>query len=444
VVEAHVEHARTARRFFTLCRTPDDQPVRTLPVPYWAMPRMDEIRLPGGSTLKTQSPTDAEAFTPAAARKLAAFSRPTDTPLTPLEAAALDRQWWIGFMRRFYGIQSRPVIVQRGPLALAPTEPRHVLREGTPSEAGLSEEVIPAIEAVMTRWLTSNKGQGFAMCLARHDAVFFHRAYGRSFAGTPMTVHTPSRLTSLTKLITGLLLMTFVDQQAIDLDDDVTAILPAFRRELPPPAVPLTFRQLVTHTSGLAGHYGDELHDLAEVISDEYPYITRPVFHLYAGVGYAVAVNALETLTATPFPTLYERQLLKPLGCTDTIVPNSHEGALSTPLDLARVGVVLLHGSYGEHPFLSEANVQRMRPARLTMILGDDTQKTWGIGIWGSDASRGYSDSAFGHGGSSGASLRVDPTRDLIMSITCQEDRPYFDSSMRDEILKAIDAAVRK
>ncbi|RIK75739.1 1,4-butanediol diacrylate esterase, partial [candidate division KSB1 bacterium] len=42
--------------------------------------------------------------------------------------------------------------------------------------------------------------------------MIFHEAFGTLPDGSPMTVDTPTWMASITKLLTGVLLMQFVDQ----------------------------------------------------------------------------------------------------------------------------------------------------------------------------------------------------------------------------------------
>ena len=74
---------------------------------------------------------------------------------------------------------------------------------------------------------------------------------------------------------------------SLDLDATMDTYLPAFRDI--DVQTPMTVRHLYTHTNGLWGHWGDELHDFEEVISEYYPYLEIGVRHGYNGARYFLA-----------------------------------------------------------------------------------------------------------------------------------------------------------
>ena len=68
-----------------------------------------------------------------------------------------------------------------------------------------------------------------------------------------------------------------------------------------------------------------------------------------------------------------------PLGCEHTDVDNACSSAVSIPLDMARIGQMLLQkGAYGNKRFFSEATFKQMLPETLTKVLGPDTTTEYG------------------------------------------------------------------
>ena len=208
-------------------------------------------------------------------------------------------------------------------------------------------------------------------------------------------------------------MMMLVDQGLVNLDDPVSKFLPAFGGASV--ATPLTIRHLYTHTSGLEGHWGDDLNDFDDVIAGYYPYMKIGKQHEYNGAGAALGSKIVESITGEALPQFYKHHLLDPLGCASTDVTNSSYDAQSTPMDIAKIGQMLLNcGSYGEKRFMREETFQQMLPVRLTKLLGPDTSIEWGMGIvWYKD--EGLGKGTFGHGAASSATLRMDPEHDLVI-----------------------------
>ena len=232
-----------------------------------------------------------------------------------------------------------------------------------------------------------------------------------------MTLDTPCPLASVTKMFTGTVLMMFVDRGLIDLDAPAENFIPALANCKP--ARSMTYRALFTHSSGLTGHSGDELRDFEERIGDLYPSLQTPVYFIYNGAGFALGFKGLELMADKPVSVLCRQYLFDPLGCTHTTTTDAHRSAKSTASDVAKLGQMLLNGgAYGHHRFLSPEAVQKMRPARLTMLLGAGTQRTWGIGTWA-----GLPDGPFEHPSGNSSILRVDPHKQMVIALVATGGR---------------------
>ena len=437
---------RGASRFFTLFRTPPGEEVADRAVPDWMLPDFSAISLPGGGEVSSAGVEDSPKLDEAdAVGRAGAWERRREggsgQEADDQEADLRDQRWWVLAKRQIYGYERWPrVWPQLRRVSVDESGP--MLREGTPEEAGLDAAVIAALEAICDRWLASNGGQGFTICIARGGVAFFHRAYGEA-NGAAVTVDSPANVQSVTKPITGALLMLFMDRQMIDLDAPIGRYLPRLREVDVP--TPWTLRMLVTHTSGLTGKTGDEERDLEERVAEVYPSLSIPVSHLYGGRGYAVAVKALEAITGRPYPDLYRELLLEPLDLKNTEVTNSHNGAWTTAWDLATLGQLMLNGgTYGQTRFFRPETLDAAKPQAIDAVLGSASQKTWGIGLWGSrDAERwNFIDGAFGHNSSNSSFFRVDPRLELVMTVASFESQVYLNAQERKKIFEAIEANV--
>ncbi|MFH1009363.1 MAG: serine hydrolase [Candidatus Latescibacterota bacterium] len=350
---------------------------------------------------------------------------------------AKDRQWWVGLKRKFYGIDelySKPFVCPR-PMDGTPTL---VLHEGTLTEAGMKPDAAEKIDAVCRAW-AAESDEAFAVCVARHGIIVLHKAYGQR-DGHPMTVNDRSWMASITKLLSGTLMMMLVDQDLVGLDGRVDTFLPALRGiEV---KTPLAIRHLYTHTNGLWGHWGDDLNDFEEIIADYYPHLAVGEQHSYNGAGYALGGKVMEAVSGEAIPQFYKRHLLDPLGCSNTQVTNMSWDASSTPMDIAKIGQMLVNrGAYGQMRFFSEQTFEKMLPEKLTKMLGPETAIEWGIGVtWANEP--GLGKGTFGHGAASAATLRIDPVNDLVIVMTrntagtqYEKYYPQFIASIGDGIM---------
>jgi len=210
--------------------------------------------------------------------------------------------------------------------------------------------------------------------------------------------------------------MMLVDQGLVDLDATVDRYLPAFRGVKT--NRPMTLRSLITHTAGMWGHWGDEVNDLEHKVAEYVPHLEVGAKFSYNGMDLAVASKALEQVTGEDLPAFYRKHLLGPLGCGDTEVTTSSHDARSTAMDMAKIAQMLLNGgAYGDKRFFSAQTRDKMLPVKLTMILGPETDVTWGIGCaWMSTDV--FSERTYGHGSAASATLRIDLANDLVVSMT--------------------------
>ncbi len=340
------------------------------------------------------------------------------TSVQPDYAPLESRQWWVGLKRKLYGtaeLYPNPFIAPR-PIEGAPAP---VLHEGSEADAGMKSGTVAKLDKVCEDW-AANSEEAFAVFLVRHGVVFYHKAFGMR-DGKPMTVDTPSWMASITKTMSASLMMMLVDQGLVSLDDPVDKFLPPFRGITV--EKPLTVHHLYTHTNGLWGHWGDDLNDFEEVLAGYYPYLPVGKQHMYNGAGNSLGSKIVEAVSGESLPLFYKHHLLDPLGCTHTKVDDSSGGSDSTPMDIARIGQMLLNkGAYGDKRFFSEDTYKQMLPQKLTQLLGPDTSIVWGMGLipCGKENPEGpnLSDEAFGHGAASAAIFCVDPVNDLVVVMT--------------------------
>ena len=353
------------------------------------------------------------------------------------DSATLDRQWWLALKRKSWGL---PPAGETHFISPRPIEgaPATVLHQGALAEAGMKPDAAQSIDRVLQAW-AADSDEAFAALVARHGVIVLHKAYGTR-DGKPMTTETKCWMASITKTLSSNLMWMLVDQGRVDLDATVDTYLPPLRGVQV--ERPLTVRHLYTHTSGfpLMDHWGDEMSDLEEVVSDYYPYLAVGAKQAYNGVGLAVGGKIIEAFTGEAIPVCYQNHLLGPLGCNNTDVVGTMGDARSVPLDIAKIGQLMLNrGAYGDMRFYREETFAAMLPQPLTKVLGRDDGSKCGIGLWNWDYP-GLSSSTFGHGAASSADLIVDPVNELIIVMTRDRAGKNFDTYHRQFIQAVVDA----
>ena len=147
--------------------------------------------------------------------------------------------------------------------------------------------------------------------------------------GREMTKDTIFAIASNTKPITSVLLLTFVEEGKLSLDDKVSKYFPAYaelKYKKKPVSRELTVRDLVTHLSGLAydgaakGRKLDmtPLEEQVEILAKRRMRNDVGKSWQYCGAGFSVAGAILEKITGRKVADLMKERIFDPLEMNDT------------------------------------------------------------------------------------------------------------------------------
>ena len=144
----------------------------------------------------------------------------------------------------------------------------NALLEGSAELAGVSEKRIQLLDQFIQDNVTKGFIPGGVFLIARDNQIFYHKSFG--FRSTnkkvPYQKDDIFRIASMTKAITTVAIMQLYEQGTLGIDDAVQNYIPAFKKTQVLDTFnekdstyttvqvksPLTLRQLLTHTSGIA------------------------------------------------------------------------------------------------------------------------------------------------------------------------------------------------
>lgn len=161
---------------------------------------------------------------------------------------------------------------------------------------------------------------GLAVVVTDADKDLRAEAFGLAVIGPDraMTVDTPVRVASVSKLITTLGILRLVDAGTLDLDRDVSVYLGRQLRNPAFPLTPITLRLLLSHQSSITdggGYFwplGTRLRDGMTMANWE---AAQPPgrFFSYANLNYGIAAEVMEAATGERFDKLMTRLVFEPL-----------------------------------------------------------------------------------------------------------------------------------
>jgi CubicO group peptidase (beta-lactamase class C family) len=167
-----------------------------------------------------------------------------------------------------------------------------------------------------------------AVALVHGDKVIWAAAYGYSntWARTPAFAETVYLIGSTFKTMSTFALLQQMELGKFKLDDPVNSYLNEFKIQGEPPSNPVTFRHLLTHTSGLPADFGP-----CPVWSDHAPLPLKLYLQeslrlqcpplatvIYSNVAYTLVAYLVERFSGTPFRRYVQQNILDPLGMKDT------------------------------------------------------------------------------------------------------------------------------
>lgn len=160
-------------------------------------------------------------------------------------------------------------------------------------------------ETSMHRLMTAAAIPGIAVATVNQGEVRVISMGVRALdAARPVGVATVFDVASLSKPVAAYIALQLADGGMLDLDRPLSEIV---KKGVPPQLVdlPITARHVLTHTSGLPNHRGDE---------PLQTYFPVGSWFSYSGFGFAYLQMALEATTAEPLEALAQRLVFDPLG----------------------------------------------------------------------------------------------------------------------------------
>lgn len=167
-----------------------------------------------------------------------------------------------------------------------------------------------------------------AVALVHGDRIVLAGAYGYSnaWARTPAFAETVYLIGSTFKTMSTIALLQQMEQGKFKLDDPVNAYLTEFKIQGDLPSNPVTFRHLLSHTSGLPADFG-----ACPVWSDHAPlplgqYLRQSLqlqspplsTVIYSNLAYTLVAYLVEKFSGTPFRRYIQENILEPLEMKDT------------------------------------------------------------------------------------------------------------------------------
>jgi len=190
------------------------------------------------------------------------------------------------------------------------------------------DRVVAELEPEIQRTLLAGNIPSASIALIAGDRVIWTNAYGYSnlWARTPATPNTVYLIGSTFKAMSTIALLQQMEQGKLKLDDRVNDYLTDFKIQGEDPQHPITFRHLLTHTSGLPADFGPfpvwgdtvppSLEDyLGKALKATKPPLTSVT---YSNMAYTLVAYLVQKFSGVPYKQYMQEHIFTPLEMTST------------------------------------------------------------------------------------------------------------------------------
>ena len=308
------------------------------------------------------------------------------------------------------------------------------------------DSLVPKFETEISKMMLEGKVPSATIALVSGDRIVWTGAYGYSnlWARTPAVPSTVYLIGSTFKTMSMFALLQQMEQGKFKLDDRVNDFLSEFKIQGEDPAQPVTFRHLLTHTSGLPGDFGPHqvwgdtvplsLKDyLTKSLKLKHPTMTKVE---YSNMAYTLIAYLVENFSGTPYKKYIRDHIFAPLEMKETdffprqdmeerlsipyiidIKAGLHKPAVRLKANVWPAGIVygtvtnqarwvianLNRGVYKKHRLISEETFQQVMTRQYDRFKGRISagwlNETTGFGLtWWISQRKG--DTLFAHSGS--------------------------------------------
>src|SRR5436309_6553333 len=190
------------------------------------------------------------------------------------------------------------------------------------------DRVMAELEPEIQRTLLAGNIPSASIALVAGDRVIWTNAYGYSnlWARTPATPNTVYLIGSTFKAMSTIALLQQMEQGKFKLDDRVNDYLTEFKIQGEDPQHPVTFRHLLTHTSGLPADFGPfpVWGDTAPPSLEDYLRkslkVTKPPLTsvTYSNMAYTLIAYLVQKFSGVPYKQYIQDHIFKPLEMNNT------------------------------------------------------------------------------------------------------------------------------
>ena len=312
--------------------------------------------------------------------------------------------------------------------------------------------------AEVDKVITDNQkalGNNLVTLIYKDGKLIYQKAIG------DFNIKTKAPIANCSKWLTAALVMTFVDEGKISLDDKVSTYLPIFETY---GKSYITIRQCLSHQTGITDNQKGvakllerrKFESLEEEVNAfaKKEIATNPgTSFFYGNIGLNIAGRVLEVVAKKKFDALMKQRIFTPLNMKySSFTPEDYDnsvnpsgGAVSTAGDYMNfLSMILEKGSFMGKRILSEASVNQMQMSQIKNISKKYSPKItegfeYGLGEWIEETDSKGNSKVISSPGLSGTWPFIDKCRNYACIMLVKRDMGEEQVAIHTALKKAID-----
>ncbi len=188
--------------------------------------------------------------------------------------------------------------------------------------------LVAGLEPEIKRAMAEGNIPSATIALVSDDRIVWSNAYGYSnlWSRTPAKIDSVYLIGSTFKAMSTVALLQLMEQGKFKLDDPVNQYLADIKIKNEDPKQPVTFRHLLTHTSGIPADFGPfpvwgdkNPPELEGYLKTSLKVATPPLQkEVYSNMAYSLVGYLVEKLSGAPFKKYVQENVFNPLEMKDT------------------------------------------------------------------------------------------------------------------------------
>lgn len=205
----------------------------------------------------------------------------------------------------------------------------------TTSHVLAKQDIKSTLDSYVEKFLEEQQIPGASIAIVQKNGVFYSKSWGvTGESEEKVTSETPFAIGSISKSLTGLAIMSLIEEGTVHLDEPVQKYIPWFTLKDKKASSQITIKHLLTQTSGISTYSGLSISDKEskdlDAIKKNVESLSKVKLtsapgekHQYSNANFLILGALIEEVSKQPFSEYMEQKVFLPLGMRNAAAENN-------------------------------------------------------------------------------------------------------------------------